>query len=1767
MTHKVKDKKMKEQRDINKIWKWGGMILPLIVVFVLLGWVSLTKNVNAAWFNDLWRFRQKISISSVVTMSNQQIELIALDTQALYNAGKLQANCEDLRFTDVDGNLLPYWVEENGQTCAASTAKDVWILIPQVYTTGTTIYMYYGNAGAEAESSGKQTFELFEDFNDANLPGWSVAGNPAVSGGSITLNSGDKIMSAGQFIEHRFLARGSQSSTALDSGRFGFSNAPINSNFSLDDSAFFLFDTTTGGGFEFGASNAGATTLDAGSVTETTSNTIFDIIKAPAVVSSRVNNTDNGGFILSNIPNATMNVRLENTAASGTMTFDWVAITKAISVLPTIGFGTEEKGRSPIVYLSFDEGQGQEVKSYGPKVLTGYLGGSASIQSSDPQWRDDCIKGNCLYFDGTNDILDISHDAIMNLGTGDFTVSVWTKYPSQAGGTNNYSVLAIKASNPNTPFEGLTMMVDQPSDGNIHFRVNSTNVYNSSGKTYNNYSWNHFVFIRQGTQLKIYVNGILIGTQNIGVVNISNTAPLRFGSNHIVATNQNYQGYVDEFKLWDVALTEAEILQQYNTTGHVLGASVPHLYDKLISWWKMDESTANSAFSDSSGRNVNASQTSSPGLSTGRIGGARTFNGTNQLGTVSSTLFNTQEFTISSWVYASTFDQNASIFSKTTNGSDNTQYACFFQTTPFSTPSVLIFRTVQGSTLYDLSVTVASSGLQVNQWNHVVCTYDGETKQIYINGALKAQEKVKHTINTGGGVARIGSLNGGFFLNGRLDDMKIFARGLSAPEIVALYNIDNTPNTYWKFDEKSGTTAFDSSVRGLNLATSGMTNTNWRLGKKSNALYFDGVDDKATSAANTAIDRTGVMSVSLWVNRDIAIGTDDTIFSKFKDGSFNKQYAITVNNNKIRFGDQDGGIESTTTISDDIWYHIVGTYNGNGAASGLSLYINGAKETTANYGTFNGIESGASFGLVVGQKGDNTEYFAGLVDDFKIWEHELSLAQVLNEFYGKPQNASSFGSFERKLTLSAATPLNDYQVRIVLNTGNFDYSKAKSDGADIRFYDVTGTKMNYWVESWNPAGNSVVWVKVPSAGTSSVILRYGDVSATSESSGAETFLFFTDLSSDPGLAGSNSVESYANYNAGGYIEYRFRRDANSGVDRYFTLPSTTSENNIAIDFSWIRISQQTGTFGDAFGYIGLSKSSSGSTVLGFNYQTDTDCCANAAFRGSVNDTMYGSYLSSNTSVYQVTTGIDGTTAETRAYQSGNQVYSTSGTIPANSGGYTRFQIYRQNYGNPQDFNNHVARIDDIRVRKFVSGSGVITATVESEVVSAQSLSVPVELNASSPKSALWKFDEKTGATANDSSGNNLNATLFNTTNANWVLSKVGNGLILNGTDQYATVPNNVLLNSADFTISAWIKTTQTSNGRVIVKESNTNGSQRYALGINVGSANKAEIRFDGTGANVATSTTDVNDGQWHHIVGTFSDTNNRLRIYVDGRLEAQTTTSQTPQASSGELQIGRFDAEFGHYFNGAIDNLTYWGAELSPRDIAIEYNQGLPFSWWKFDDMQGGVARDYGGSGLNGSLTNMDPPTDWLSGTDCKSNGCLDFDGTNDRIVIPHNAKLSFNSDFSYSLWFYARSLPTGTYSHLLRKTNGDVMNYSLAATSLWGGDPAIQSLDFTVHDGSYRSVRCQNVVQAGRWYHAAFRFIRSTNTVELYVNGALCGQRTDVTGNLTQNTQPLTIGSKSAEATTFWNGQIDEVKFWNYSLTPEDIKRDYNLGAALRFE
>ena len=88
-----------------------GLLVILIPITYLV--LKNPKEAEAAWFNDAWRYRVKTVISNAGSAQTDFQVSITLDTATAITDGKMQSDCDDIRVTDVGGQLIsdPYWIQ------------------------------------------------------------------------------------------------------------------------------------------------------------------------------------------------------------------------------------------------------------------------------------------------------------------------------------------------------------------------------------------------------------------------------------------------------------------------------------------------------------------------------------------------------------------------------------------------------------------------------------------------------------------------------------------------------------------------------------------------------------------------------------------------------------------------------------------------------------------------------------------------------------------------------------------------------------------------------------------------------------------------------------------------------------------------------------------------------------------------------------------------------------------------------------------------------------------------------------------------------------------------------------------------------------------------------------------------------------------------------------------------------------------------------------------------------------------------------------------------------------------------------------------------------------------------------------------------------------------------------------------------------------------------------------------------------------------------
>ncbi|MEM5772371.1 MAG: LamG domain-containing protein [Candidatus Aenigmatarchaeota archaeon] len=220
--------------------------------------------------------------------------------------------------------------------------------------------------------------------------------------------------------------------------------------------------------------------------------------------------------------------------------------------------------------------------------------------------------------------------------------------------------------------------------------------------------------------------------------------------------------------------------------------------------------------------------------------------------------------------------------------------------------------------------------------------------------------------------------------------LKITIPGIVQTKQVGKENSDPSLIGYWKFDEGSGTIAYDSSIYG----NDGIINDSIRVdGKYGKALYFTGLNTSFVTVLENDILDPKEISSEAWIN------IFDYNYGNIIEKGANNGYRYRIEGSgKIRFFDRGANnfVFSNDILQKNIWIYVVILGN----ASGLYIYINGTlsnMNTTQPYSGSNTIQN-----LTIGRCDDYKENFNGTIDEIRIWNRALTPEEVLNHYLHGP---------------------------------------------------------------------------------------------------------------------------------------------------------------------------------------------------------------------------------------------------------------------------------------------------------------------------------------------------------------------------------------------------------------------------------------------------------------------------------------------------------------------------------------------------------------------------------------------------------------------------------------------------------------------------------------------------------------------------------------------------------------------------------------------
>jgi len=343
-------------------------------------------------------------------------------------------------------------------------------------------------------------------------------------------------------------------------------------------------------------------------------------------------------------------------------------------------------------------------------------------------------------------------------------------------------------------------------------------------------------------------------------------------------------------------------------------------------------------------------------------------------------------------------------------------------------------------------------------WHHLVATWDGTTRVLYLDGATVAQDTP-----TGLSVAATPPLS--FLTNGYRGGGQrpaIWSRALTGAEVAQLYSNDHVPQSglvgYWPLVDNATTLATDVSGNGNTLACVGM-----QLGydqprqvkyRPRSSLLTTGAGQGAAAGASTGLPTTGAYSFATWLK--LSATSNGTVLS----WGASTPTAIGLRVASTAHGDTIDGLianhcgfslpfSQATLTTDTRWHRALVTFDG----TTRTLYVDNNVITTDTPGA-PAVASGAAIALA-------TQGYLGWVQGAAIWNRALTLAEVALDYNGaKPRNGlvaawdCDDGSGTTLADTLATTPLT-------ISGGGFS--------RDVVWYTLLRPNLSVDAAGWNPA--------------------------------------------------------------------------------------------------------------------------------------------------------------------------------------------------------------------------------------------------------------------------------------------------------------------------------------------------------------------------------------------------------------------------------------------------------------------------------------------------------------------------------------------------------------------------------------------------------------------------------------------------------------------------------------------------------------------------
>ncbi len=376
------------------------------------------------------------------------------------------------------------------------------------------------------------------------------------------------------------------------------------------------------------------------------------------------------------------------------------------------------------------------------------------------------MLGRSGSFDGSNDYVDVGNASSLN-PAGAITIEGWIKPASISGWSASGEVVGR-----NTAYY---LQVDPNSTVSSYFYYDNGSGVRAGGGWLNasvpNLSdkWTHVAATSDGQNEYLYVDGVEMASRSRGSDLDLWQATAATNTGKLGGSTRYFKGLLDEVGIHGSALTQQEIRQQ---------ARQPDLLELRMDELSWDPNVADvidSSGMDHHGKAVGHADTVADSPAT-RLGRSGSFDGNGDRIDVSddSILMPRDEISIEAWIKPD--------FDSWSDGIVVSRSGGYYLEVASNKRVRTYYYGTSGLPGWLYGPDLSTYG---DNWLHLVATYDGLEKAIYVNGEKVAfAAAVGKTLAASTGTTIVGSVDGGRYFEGLIDQVGIYSYALTPEEIL-----------------------------------------------------------------------------------------------------------------------------------------------------------------------------------------------------------------------------------------------------------------------------------------------------------------------------------------------------------------------------------------------------------------------------------------------------------------------------------------------------------------------------------------------------------------------------------------------------------------------------------------------------------------------------------------------------------------------------------------------------------------------------------------------------------------------------------------------------------------------------------------------------------------------------------------------------------------------------------------------------------------------